>query len=291
MINDNQTYKVYFAEGLKSYGGVFYNILSAFNREGVPMDYLPLSKSPRHIWARDYMPVQLSEERFLKYTYKPDYLKGAPEWIPNYRGMARALSLKCKSTPIILDGGNIVRYGERVIMTDKVFLENPHFSRMELTLKLEDLLEATVTFIPWDRYEPYGHADGMVRFIDRTTVLLNCYSNVDPGLRKRLLDALSGRFAVEELHFSPARPSRMSWAYLNFLQTCLHIFVPGLGIREDEEAIEQIKSFYPGYKVVPIPGCQELAKEGGALNCVSWNVWEKVQDGVPDVLPAPQSSH
>ena len=118
----------------------------------------------------------------------------------------------------------------------------------------------------------FGHADGMVRYIGGRQVLLNNYVDFDRNLRERILKALNGHFDVNELHYDTPRPSRYSWAYLNFLQVNGRIFVPGLGIEEDRMAVEQIQAFYPDHKVVLIPYCLELVRDGGALNCVTWNI-------------------
>ena len=45
MICDYQTNKVYLAEGIKGYPKV--------------AEYLPHSKSKKHVWARGYMPIHL----------------------------------------------------------------------------------------------------------------------------------------------------------------------------------------------------------------------------------------
>ena len=273
MICDYQTNKVYLAEGIKGYPKVAENLLYALYKEGIETEYLPHSKSKKHVWARDYMPIQLEEGRFLKYVYRPDYLKNDKDYIPNYTGMIRKLGLNCKPTSLVIDGGNVVKWDDAVIMTDKVLKENPGYDEYGLRFRLEELFETDVVFIPWDRYEMFGHADGMVRFIDRRTVLLNNYVDFDPDLRKRLLEVLKWHgFAVEELHYDKPRCSRYSWAYLNFLQVAGRIFVPGLGIEEDGMAVEQIQAFYPDHKVIRVPECLELVRDGGALNCVSWNI-------------------
>ena len=118
----------------------------------------------------------------------------------------------------------------------------------------------------------FGHADGMVRAIGDEYLLLNNYIDIDKSLRKRIISALEWRFYVEELHYDRPRPSPLSWAYLNFLHVNSCIFVPGLGLKEDYAALEQIQKHYPHHKVVLVPGCQDLAKEGGALNCITWNI-------------------
>ncbi len=37
------------------------------------------------IWARDYMPIQLTDDLFLSYTYKPDYLNKYPTSVTNWQ--------------------------------------------------------------------------------------------------------------------------------------------------------------------------------------------------------------
>jgi len=277
MICDYQTNKVYLAEGIKGYPKVAENLLYALYKEGIETEYLPHSKSKKHVWARDYMPIQLGEGRFLKYVYRPDYLKNDKDYIPNYAGMIRKLGLNCKPTSLVIDGGNVVKWDDAVIMTDKVLKENPGYDEYGLRFRLEELFETDVVFIPWDRYEMFGHADGMVRFIDRRTVLLNNYSDFDRSLRERIIRALDGHFEVKELQYDTPRCSNYSWAYLNFLQVAGRIFVPGLGIAEDRLAVQQIQRFYPEHKVMLVPDCLELVRDGGALNCVTWTICEDVQ--------------
>lgn len=279
MICDYQTNKVFLAEGIKGYPKVAENLLYALYKEGIETEYLPHSKSKKHVWARDYMPIQLEEGRFLKYVYRPDYLKNDKDYIPNYAGMIRKLGLNCKPTSLVIDGGNVVKWDDAVIMTDKVLIENPGYDEYGLRFRLEELFETDVVFIPWDRYEMFGHADGMVRFIDRRTVLLNNYVDFDPELRTRLLERLKWEgYRVEELHYDKPRCSKNSWAYLNFLQVKNRIFVPGLGIEEDWMAVEQLKEYYPDHRVILIPDCLELVRDGGALNCVTWNIYSIEED-------------
>ena len=284
MICDYQTNTVYLAEGIKGYPKVAENLLYALYKEDIETEYLPHSKSKKHVWARDYMPIQLEEVRFLKYVYRPDYLKNDKDYIPNYAGMIRKLGVNCKPTSLVIDGGNVVKCDDSVIMTDKALKENPGFDEPGLRYRLEDLFEANVVFIPWDRYEMFGHADGMVRAIGHRHVLLNNYIDFDKNLRKNILERLNKEgFEVEELHYDMPRPSRYSWAYLNFLQTKNSIFVPGLGLEEDEKALEQIQTIYSDYKVILVPGCLELVRDGGALNCVTWNIRTPLSETDDDI--------
>ena len=104
----------------------------------------------------------------------------------------------------------------------------------------------------------------------------------DPALRKKLLEALSPHFVVEELEYNTPRLSKLSWAYLNFLRVKNTIFVPGLHAKEDPLAYEQIQHYYPDCKVIQIQGCEELARDGGALHCVTWNILADVYDWVKE---------
>lgn len=70
-------------------------------------------------------------------------------------------------------------------------------------------------------------------------------------------------------------PNKNNWAYINFLRIGDTIFIPGLGAEEDEQALQQIKSYYPECKVLQIEA-SEVVEKGGALNCITWNIKEKL---------------
>ena len=226
MICDYQANKVYLAEGIKHYETVAHNLLLALYNEGIETEFLRHTESWKHIWVRDYMPIQLTKTRFLQYRYAPDYLKGYEDYIPPYQTICRGLRLKGKETPFVIDGGNVVKFSNCVVMTDKVLKENPGYTEGYIRKQLEEAFGCEVILIPWDRYEMFGHADGMVRAIGDYYILMNNYCDFDKDLQKRLKDALSGRFSIAELHYDVPRPSRLSWAYLNFLQVnnCIYSY-------------------------------------------------------------------
>jgi agmatine/peptidylarginine deiminase len=155
-------------------------------------------------------------------------------------------------------------------LTDKIFKENPQYDRTTLIDELTELLEAEPVLIPWDIYEEYGHADGMVRYIGDHRVLLNNYCDFDRPLRKRLLDALRPHFYVEELHYGSYTSN--SWAYINFLHVENEIFIPQLNEQQDTMAFAQIESAFPTCRCHAVRGCENIVKEGGALNCSTWNI-------------------
>ena len=85
MITNYDTNIVYFAEGLKhvKYVDMTSRIVEQLHRHRMAWGFLPQSASPLHIWARDYMPVQVSKDKFVLFRYDPDYLKDYPEYKPD----------------------------------------------------------------------------------------------------------------------------------------------------------------------------------------------------------------
>ena len=233
------------------------------------------------------MPVQVSKEKFVKFNYNPDYLKDSPEYKPDTSAILSDLGIQVIYSDIIVDGGNIISCGDKVIMTDKIFRENPHYSHNRLIDTLCQLLEAEIVLIPEDRYDGYGHADGMVRYLGENKVLINNYCDFDKSLRKILLAALSPYFDIAELHYGTYTDK--SWAYINFLHVGRHIFVPMPKDKLAEMAFRQIVEAFPECKCHRIWNCDSLVQEGGALNCSSWNILadlpkEETSNNVPNTI-------
>lgn len=174
---------------------------------------------------------------------------------------------------VIVDGGNVIKCDEKVIMTDKVFVENKEKDREFLQTVLEESFGCEVVFIPWDRAEKCGHSDGMVRYVEPGHIVINNYADIDEQLRKELLKVLRLHFPkISELQYG--KYARMnSWAHINFLRVGNFLLVPQIGIASDTVAIEQLKEIYRDCEVVPCEAKGIVAK-GGAFNCVSWNIKE-----------------
>ena len=272
MITNFETNKVFIAKGLSSipYTSTAYSLVTSLYDQGLEWGELPYSESPLHIWARDYMPVQVNNDKFVKFNYNPDYLRNYPQYKPDTSKMISGLDIKVINSNLVVDGRNIISCGDKVIMTDKVFMENVHVNRTMLVDTLSHLFEAVIVLIPWDRYEEYGHADGMVRYMGEGNVLINNYCDFDKSLQKKLTSILGRHFCVNELHYGTF--TARSWAYLNFLHVGNHIFIPMLGERFDGVAYNQIAESFPECKCHPVINCKNLVNEGGALNCCTWNM-------------------
>jgi agmatine/peptidylarginine deiminase len=272
MITNFETNKVYLAKGMTSdnYIDATGHLLGALHNHKIHWSFLPLTTSTLHIWTRDYMPVQVSKQKFVRFNYSPDYLKNNPEYKPDTSAILSELKVKVIDSDIIIDGGNVISCGDKVIMTDKIFRENPRYDHNGLIDTLSHLLEAEIVLIPEDYYDEYGHADGMVRFIGEDCVLLNNYCDFDKALQKKLLTALNPHFDIAELHYGAYTDK--SWAYINFLQVGQHIFIPMMNDKLGEMAFRQIADAFPQCKCHPIHHCENIVRDGGALNCSTWNI-------------------
>ena len=272
MITNFETNKVYLAKGMTSdnYVDATGHLLGALHNHKIHWGFLPQTSSPLHIWTRDYMPVQVSKNKFVRFNYSPDYLKCYPEYKPDTSAILSELKVKVIDSDIIIDGGNVISCGDKVIITDKIFRENPHYNRDVLIDTLGQLLEAEVVLISEDYYDEYGHADGMVRYMGEARVLLNNYCDFDKALRKRLLASLNPHFDITELHYG-AYTDR-SWAYLNFLHVGRHIFIPMMEDKLGEMAFRQIADAFQQCKCHPVYHCESIIREGGVLNCSTWNI-------------------
>ena len=160
-------------------------------------------------------------------------------------------------------------------MTDKVYMENKDIEREALQQQLKVLLKAEqLVIVPYDLYDYTGHIDGMLRFVDANTVLVNDYSRLNITLQIRLRNTLrSNGLQCKEMIYAPHPTNYDSaqGAYLNYLQTDMVIFVPIFNIPEDEPALTQLRSIFPHHIIEPID-CREIAPLGGLLNCICWEM-------------------
>ena len=276
MITDNENKKLFLADCLPAKQPKFFPCLEKVLKDcKVDFEFLPGTKD---IWARDYMPVQVSKDKFIQFRYNPDYLQ-SPYWrktISDVDAICKAINLKPVKSELIVDGGNLIRSQDKVIMCDKVFNENKNIPKNRLVRQLEELLEVDkIVFIPWDKNDFTGHADGMVRFIDNNTVLVNDYSKEDAGFQKSFRTSIheAGLDCVElpyNLDYNKS-DDEANGIYMNFIHMGDFIIVPTFGLNEDEDAIKIFEHVFKEKTIATVES-NELAKQGGILNCIGWNV-------------------
>jgi agmatine deiminase len=231
------------------------------------------------IWCRDYMPIQLGQDRFCQFVYAPNYLRGHEELITPPEKCRLPFMLDCRQEPLVLDGGNVVASRTKVILTEKVYKENPGIERPRLRARLEEIFQAECIFIPKQAGDGIGHSDGVVRFLDENRVLMNDYSAADPGYGDRVRSVLEKKgMEVETLTMFEEKGQRPRGGiepavgiYINYLRVGEAVVLPGFDRPEDQEAVEKAKQIMQGVKIFQV-SCRNLAEEGGVLNCVSWTI-------------------
>lgn len=278
MLTDNLTNTVYFSSLLPEKCPILNtHLVDALQKHGVQYAYLFGTKD---IWCRDFMPIQIDENHFVFYKYTPDYLQDEiglriqtnPEDVfQTESNNLRHLLPQSSTIDLVLDGGNVVKCGNKIVMTDKVFVENKNKTPQEVRCLLEEAFCCEIVFLPWDEHEDYGHCDGIIHYLDDNQVQMTNYVDFDKTFAQDFLRILEKHFDVITLKYNVKRKHERSWSYINFLQVGNLILVPQLGIPEDEQALEQISKALPNCKVVGIPAL-EAVRRGGALNCISWNI-------------------
>jgi agmatine deiminase len=276
MIPDSQTNTLYLADCLPTKHLKFFAEFEAVLKKcGIAFQLLPHTKD---IWAVDYMPIQVRLDKFVQFVYKPNYLQ-SKKWvktISDVDSICNSIKLNRIKSNIVLDGGNVIKSTDKVIMCDKIFLENPNYSRRQLSDKLRELFEVDkLYFIPQQPKDYTGHSDGMLRFLDNKTVIINDYSKEKPEFQRAFKIALDNAgLDYIEIPYNPygnKTYSQANGSYINFLQMQNTVIIPTFGIKEDEIAVRQFEQLFSGYQIATIDS-NEVANNGGILNCITWNI-------------------
>lgn len=293
MIQDKDTNIVYISSKLsqnKEYNKFYSELAELFDKLEIHYDRIWDTKD---IWVRDFMPIQITDTDFLKYQYNPDYLREVDEYkncITDCTVSCRKKGIKYRETDIVIDGGNVVLCGDKVIMTDKVFDENKiEKGNAEFLNELENVFGHKVVIIPWEASDPsvklskqyiekkqpdvYGHSDGLIKYCGDNRILMSNYRDYKKEIAIQIIKNLKEEgFEVTEMLFDVPNPTvDLNWAYINFLQVGNNIIMPKFGIAEDMQAKKYIQKAFPYCSIHQID-CNLIAEKGGALHCITWNI-------------------
>jgi agmatine deiminase len=280
MIPDHETTHLYLADTLpKKYPSFYHRFEKVLQDCQIDFQLLP---GTRDVWAVDYMPVQVDKNKFVQFVYDPDYLqtiKGRKS-ISDVDAICQAIDIKPLKTDIVIDGGNVVRAKDKVIMTDKVFTENPAIPQRDLIKRLEEILEIEkIVFLPRHPFDFTGHVDGIARFLDDNIVLINAGSpqanKKEKNFQLQLRCALhNAGFEFVEIPSNTSGNNNYTQAngeYLNYLQMKDVIVLPTFDIPEDELVARKIEELFPGITIATV-NSNDIANNGGILNCITWNI-------------------
>lgn len=277
--NQEKRQVVYMSALLKSkFSDVCDRLTAILDKYNIEYCFLQGTKD---IWCRDYMPVQTPSGKLIQFRYDPSYLKGNKEW-EDSRSDVKVVNKVNGFSPVFseinLDGGNVVMYRNKAIITDRVFSENPDLNRDYIRKKLAELLECEIIIIPAlaKSYDYTGHADGMIRWVDENTVIGNDLSqdsqtfrnNMNRAMRLAKLNYIE--FPYFDCHIE-GNDGHAIGVYLNYLEVGNLIIMPAFEYpgNKDKEALDKLKQVFPN-KTIETIDYNDVALCGGILNCTTW---------------------
>jgi agmatine deiminase len=238
-------------------------------------------KATKDIWCRDYMPIQTDKGAFVQFRYEPSYLEDDLEHQSDPKEVCEANGIEPKLSKINLDGGNVVNWSDRAIITDRVFDENPEYTnRTKLISEIEKLLGVEIIVIPQINSDMTGHADGLVRFVNNRTILGNdkeqgyhyWKNGINRVLKEHGLDYIDIPFCEYK---NRKYPDNAIGCYLNFLEVENLILLPIFEIEgnRDDDVWKLFKQIYSDRTIETI-NFNEIGIFGGLLNCTTWTIIE-----------------
>lgn len=237
-----------------------------------------LLKDTKDVWCRDYMPIQIGKDEFVQFRYEPSYLVGYDHYQSDPSVVLPSNNIKADFSTINLDGGNVVNWTDKAILTTRVFKENPAWEPAALIDKLEETLKVKIFLVPDITNDLTGHSDGHLRFVDSKTVLVNSLQNEYEYWKKgfyKMIEKAEMSF-VEMPWFIDCDKTHKHSAigcYVNYLEIGELIIFPIFEVagNKDQEALDMISSVFPDRKIEPI-NINEIGKYGGLMNCSTWTV-------------------
>jgi agmatine deiminase len=276
LITDNQTNFLYLADTLpKKYPDFYERFEKVLTDCNIENALLPKTKD---VWAVDYMPIQTAADRFIRFVYNPSYLqtKALLKTISDVDTICNDIGIDTRKTNIILEGGNVTRTKNAVIMTDRVFIDNPTYERKQLIKELHELLQVDeLYFVPEQPGDFTGHSDGMVRFIDENTVVINDYSREKDWFKRAFEIAIHNTgldyIKIPYNVYDNKSNDQANGDYINYLQIEGAVIVPTFSIKEDDEAVKNFETIFKEQRIATVES-NEIANDGGVLNCITWNI-------------------
>ena len=262
--------QLYFSSILKEnsyYSHEFEQIMSILDRYGIEPKFLNQTKD---IWCRDYLPIQKPDGSLVQFRFEPHYLKKKGKYRSIPKEVLQANGINATFSKINIDGGNVVNFGKKAIITERVFEENNDWegTQNELISQLEEDLDMEVILIPsLSRDEDMtGHSDGYVRFVNDKTALV---SSLEKPVQKRLTQ--KGFNCIEMPCFQTSNTESAFGIYVNYLELADVILFPvfkGYN-KENQRAISVVSKAFSNKIIEPIE-MYNVANYGGLMNCISW---------------------
>lgn len=249
------------------------------------------------IWLRDCM-GQPSDNGIFKPIYSPNYctLGGEKKYFQYLDKLSRriinnSIDAQIIDIPLIIDGGNFVHNTKKVFLTNKVIEDNPGKDVINI-IEQYTAMEAIV--VERNYYDVMGHIDGYMAFKDEETVFISEYPDLshlkqDTKYVNMLKSAAENNgFKVIPMFDRPIdEPVKCNCkgkktrsclysargVYVNYIRLNNYIIMPEYTIPHNSKIeynwMNKKLLLSYGFDVLTI-NCDELAKLGGSLHCISF---------------------
>jgi agmatine deiminase len=281
MITDSQTNTVYFSNLIpEDFSRQFKELSGIIEGAGYKVKLLAETYD---YYCRDYMPVQVTEDDYVQFVFRPKTYFKPSEYSDITNPVLVELTnnlTQSRYSPLILDGGNAVKSESKVIITDRVFKDNlfQFESEEDIFTQLEKDLQCQIIVVPEYPGELTGHADGLVRFIDEDTVFINeTEGEKEKEWLRSFLRVLNENQLLHIKVPCPVVPDQenANGLYINYLHVGNLIVVPQFNMKEDKVALHTYHEFLGSrFTIVPF-NARWIAEHGGVFNCASWTVKEQ----------------
>jgi agmatine deiminase len=233
------------------------------------------------IWLRDIVGFCRGTTLY-KPIFKPKYYWGnyddAEQINQNLKIIHSLLNFDMEIVSLKWDGGNLITNGEIGFITERILKDNAKgYSKVQIGEMIKSMLNFEPVFVPEFRNDEFGHIDGCLSFLSKDKLLIGDIDSKEDGPEKDYLKCLRDIIDRHNITAIPIKelPYRSKYEgkyipvgnYVNLLKLNEFILLPVFDIPYlDKKNIEVLSQFG---QVIPI-NCNELAKHGGLLHCISW---------------------
>lgn len=239
------------------------------------------------IWVRDYFPIDV-DGKFVRFHPCIDYMDFYQRELYedyDWDNLKSILGKRVKKYPLILDGGNAIFNDKLLFTTEKVYADNNNMSKREVNKILQEAFNGRkiIALKTEDsKYDPVGHSDGLVNFLDNDTLFVSDYRKIDKKLhyhnRRQIGDLVESivlpQYFVDKI---TAIDETNEWydiegCYINFIGTKNSLIFPRFKNKEYNEQIKEIVHKHDKLnRNISFIDASQITKYGGGLHCISYD--------------------
>lgn len=273
MITDAETNTVFLSLELKQSFPVLEKRLSEILlNDGITLKGI---NNTENIRCADLMPLQVNNESFVEFTNNSSgYVNTNAQPL-----ITEKLPFETNRSNLILDKSSVVKGKNKVIVTEKFYLDNISMDKITVNTLLKELLEINeVICIPIPASTLNNQAESVVRFLDDRTVLLAEIRD-DSDFFQLRVEEIFKRHRIEiillpdfkQSKFEQKKEAPVLENYMDYLHVGKTIVLPSYNNSINENAAITFEKLFPEHSIHTIESTA-LSQAGAELKSVAWNV-------------------